>query len=281
MEELDAFIDQVKQLPPAPHTLAKLLTVLGDPDIDTSNVVELITHEPALTTNVLRRCNSACFAGSQPVGDVGEAVNRLGFNQIFRIVAVILGAGAFSSSQASYGFGKGELWRHSVAAALAAQNIADERGDNGNLVFTAGLLHDIGKSILSEALATRYASLVEDTEKKQHSLIETEKALLGVNHAEVGGRLLTRWNFPVDLAMSVAFHHNPGEAGDQQRYAAYVYLGNMIAHFMGYTYGHQAFAFRGRAEALDILQVRPETLPQYMIATFERLETVEQLFATR
>jgi putative nucleotidyltransferase with HDIG domain len=279
MEELDDFIDQVKQLPPAPHTLAKLLMVLGDPDIDASEVVELITHEPALTTSVLRRCNSACFGGSEPVGDISEAVTRLGFNQVYRIVAVTFGAEAYAGGQASYGFGQGELWRHSVTAALASQQLADDKGDNGNLVFTAGLLHDIGKSILTEALSSKYTALIEQTEQKQQSLIEAEKELLGVQHASVGGRLLIRWNFPVELAAAVTFHHSPGEAGESARFAAYVYLGNMIAHFMGYSYGHGAFAFRGRAEALEILGLRPDELPQYMINTFERLESVERLFS--
>lgn len=278
MEELDAFIDSVKELPPAPRTLAKLLTALRDPEIDASEVVSLVTHEPALTTSVLQRCNSACFASSQRVGDVGEAVARLGFNQIYRIVAVVFGAQSLSKPQPGYGMEAGELWRHSVAAALAAQKMADDRSDNGNTVFTAALLHDIGKSVLAGALESRYKIMVEEAEKNQQSLLETEKALLNVHHAEIGGRLLIRWNFPVEISAAVTFHHAPGEAGEHQRCASYVYLGNMIAHFMGYSFGHQAFAFRGREEALKILGIEAEELPNYMMSTFERLQTVERLF---
>jgi putative nucleotidyltransferase with HDIG domain len=278
MEELDAYIDQVKKLPAAPRTLAKLLMLLGDPDIDATQVVSLITHEPALTTNVLQRCNAAFFSNGSPVGTVGEAVTRLGFNHIFRIVAVVVGAQAFSGSQKSYGFEFGELWRHSVAAALATQKIAESKGDDGNLAFTAGLLHDIGKNVLAEALEDHYSALVEQTEASQQSLLEVEKNLLHVQHAEVGGRLLERWNFPPELATAVTYHHFPGEAKNHHRWAAYAYLGNMIAHFMSYSFGHQAFAFRGRTEALELAEIKPEDLPRYMMATFESIQTVEVLF---
>ena len=108
-------------------------------------------------------------------------------------------------------------------------------------------------------------------------MIETEKRLLGVQHAEVGGRLLARWKFPANIVSSVWFHHNPSAAPSDKKLAAYVYLGNMIAYFMGYGYGHQAFALRGRAEALDIAGVKPEALPDFMIQTFEKLQTIEAL----
>jgi putative nucleotidyltransferase with HDIG domain len=278
MEELDAYINQVKKLPAAPRTLAKLLMLLGDPDIDATQVVSLITHEPALTANVLQRCNAAFFSTGAPVGTVGEAVTRLGFNHIFRVVAVVVGSQAFSGSQKSYGFEFGELWRHSVATALASQRIAESKGDDGNMAFTAGLLHDIGKNVLAEALEDHYAALIQQTEQSQQSLMEVEKNLLHVQHAEVGGRLLERWNFPPELSTAVTYHHFPGEAKEHQRWAAYAYLGNMIAHFMSYSFGHQAFAFRGRAEALDLAEIKSEDLPQYMIDTFESIQKVEVLF---
>ena len=280
MEELDTYINQVKKLPSAPATLARLLMLLGDPDIDSSQVVNLITHEPTLTANVLQRCNAAYFSNGTPVGTVGEAVTRLGFNSIFRIVAVLVGAQAFSAEQKSYGFEYGELWRHSVAAALATQKLAESKGADSNLAFTAGLLHDIGKNVLAETLEEHYAALIEQTQNSQQSLLEVEKSILHVQHAEVGGRLLERWNFPPELVAAVTYHHSPGEAKQYKNWAAYAFIGNMIAHFMSYSFGHQAFAFRGRAEALELAGIQSEDLPHYMIETFEAIQAVEVLFKT-
>jgi hypothetical protein len=75
----------------------------------------------------------------------------------------------------------------------------------------------------------------------------------------------------------VWFHHDPIKARPHERLASYVFLGNMIAYFMGHGYGHLAFAFRGRAEALEILNIHPEVLPHYMLQTFEAMENVKEL----
>jgi putative nucleotidyltransferase with HDIG domain len=278
MQELDEYINSVKELPPAPRVLAKLLASLSKPDSDTAEVVQLITYDPSLTATVLKLCNSAYFASSTAASDLNEAVQRIGFNNIYRIVASVSGSRLLGPPQQGYGFAAGELWKHSVAAGIAAQCVAEEAGDDPNTAFTAGLLHDLGKIVLAGALTDQYTKLVSETEARQHSLLEAEKTILGVQHAEIGGRLLAKWQFPDDLVAGVWHHHQPSGAENHNRLAACVYLGNMIAHFMGYSYGHQAFAFRGRGEALEILNLSPDQLPPYMIQTFDRLEEVEALF---
>jgi putative nucleotidyltransferase with HDIG domain len=278
MLALDQYIDKVKHLPPAPRVLPQLLSLLSQPDIDSGRVVQLITFDPSLTASVLQMCNSAAFGGATAVVDLEEAVMRLGFEQVYRLVAAVCGSRSLTPRQPGYGINEGELWQHSVTSAVAAQLIARDLGDDQNLVFTAALLHDIGKIVLSEALETDYNKLVQEVEQKQQSMVEAEKGLLGVQHAEVGGRLLARWKFPAELVAAVWFHHHPAAANPHQRLASFVYLGNMIAYFMGHGYGHQAFALRGRTEALDILKVSGDNLPHYMIQTYESFSSIQVLF---
>ena len=279
MQGLDDYINRVKTLPPAPRVLPQLLQLLGKPNIDSSRVVDLINYDPVLTTSVIQVCNSAAISGTVPAGDLHAAVTRIGFHEVFRIVAAISGRQTLAAKQKGYGLDQGELWKHSVTAAVAAQLIAREQGDDENVAFTAALLHDIGKIILAEALEHIYTKLIEEVEKHQQTMFETEKKLLGVQHAEVGGRLLARWKFPANLVSAVWFHHQPAAAQPFQRLASCVYLGNMIAYFIGHGYGHHAFAFRGRSEALDILKLSREDLPRLMIQTFDEFATVEALFS--
>jgi putative nucleotidyltransferase with HDIG domain len=277
MQELDDYINRVTTLPPAPRILPELLSLLRQEDVDSGRIIQLISFDPAITASVLRLCNSAFFAGGSPADDVQEAVTRLGFQQVYQLVAAVSGARMLGPAQKGYGINSGELWQHSVTAAVAAQIMARNQGDDDSLVFTATLLHDLGKIVLAGALEHIYVRLVEETQSQQGALIETEKRLLGVQHAEIGGRLLSRWNFPASIVSAVWFHHQPAAAGNDQKLAAYVYLGNMISYFMGFGYGHQAFALRGRAEALDILNLKPEALPDFMIQTFDKLQMVEAL----
>lgn len=277
MQELDYYINKVRDLPPAPRVLPELLALLNDDDVDSERIVTVIGYDPSLTARVLQLCNSAYFAAGAPVDTVAEAVARLGFRQVFLIVAALVGVRVLGNTQKGYGIDRGELWKHSVAAAVAGELIARDVGEDPSVVYTATLLHDIGKIVLSEAMEQVYDKLIEDAEKNQHSLLETETALLGVQHAEVGARLLARWHFPNHLVAAVRYHHNPQAAGEVQRLAAFVYLGNLVAHFMGYGYGHLTFALRGRGEALDILGLQPDVMPKYMISTFERLEMIDAL----
>jgi putative nucleotidyltransferase with HDIG domain len=279
MQAIDDYISSVRHLPPAPRVVPELMRLLNQTDVDSSKVVKMISFDPSLTANVLRICNSAYFGASVPTSDLQEAVTRLGFQQVYQLVAAATGAKLLGAAQLGYGLEQGELWKHSVASAVAAQIIARKTGDDENLVFTATLLHDIGKIVLTHSLNGVYSKLIKETDTNQLSLLEAEKKLLGVNHAEVGGQLLNRWKFPPNIVSAVWFHHTPKGAGTHQRLASHVYVGNMIAYFMGYGYGHVPFALRGRTEVLATLDIAPEAIPKFMMETFEQMHMVDALFA--
>ncbi|MDX1950914.1 MAG: HDOD domain-containing protein [Verrucomicrobiota bacterium] len=278
MKELDDYINKVQHLPPAPKVLPELMSLLGKEDVDSSRVVDLITYDPSLTASVIQLCNSAYFGAATPATDLQEAITRLGFQQIFRMVAAVTASRLMKPKTKGYGIHEGELWKHSVTAAVAAQLMARELGDDENEVFTAALLHDIGKIILAQGLENIYTALIEEIEKNQQALIEAEKKLLGVQHAEIGGRLLARWKFPSNMVAAIWFHHQPSMAAPHERLASYIYLGNMVAYFIGHGFGHQAFALRGRSEALEVLELTGDHLPHFMIQTYENYEAVEALF---
>lgn len=277
MQDIDDYIDRVKSLPPAPAILPELLSLLGKDDVDSDRIVKLIAFDPGLTATLLRTCNSAFLAGAGPVGDINEAILRLGFRQVFQLVIATTASKVLGQPQKGYGIDAGELWEHSVTAAVASQLMARDDGSDENVVFTATLLHDVGKIVLSEAMEKTYAEVIASSRAGGTAMIDIEKQVLGVHHGEVGGRLLARWKFPENIISAVTHHHNPAQAKGHEKIAAYVYLGNMVAYFMGFGYGHQAFALTGRNEALELAGMKPERLPAYMIKTFEQLATIRSL----
>ena len=279
MQAVEDYIRTVHHLPPAPRVVPELMRLLNQPDQDSSKIVNMISYDSSLTANILRISNSAYFAGALPTFDLQDALIRLGFQQVYKLVAAATGARLLGSAQASYGLVQGELWKHSIASAIAAQLIARSLGDNENLVFTAGLLHDIGKTVLSQSLNGAYSKIIVDTEQHGQSLLEVETKLFGANHAEVGGQLLQHWKFPPSLVAAVRFHHAPKWAGGHQRLASCVYLGNMVACFMGHGCGHATFAMQGRAEALAAVELTPESIPHIMMETFAQMQLIETLFS--
>ena len=229
---------------PAPRVLPQLLVLLSQPNTDTGRLVELISLDPGLTASVLRLCNSAYLGNAMPAGDLQEAVTRLGFRQVYQLVAAISGAAALAPAQPGYSLEAGELWQHSVTAAIAAQLLARHLGENDTLAFTATLLHDIGKAVLAGALLPLQSQLRQAFEQSEISLLEAESQLLGVQHADTGARLLSQWRFPESLVLAVRCHHDPAAAHPHERLAALVYAGNLIACLIGHCYGSYSYALR-------------------------------------
>ena len=155
MLTIDAFIQNIDHLPPFPRNLVKLSELQEEPDVNLDQVVALIQYDPALTALVMRLCNSAYFGAAAPASDLHEATTRLRFNAIFQLVVSLGSATLLRPQQQGYDIDAGELWRHSVTAALIGKCIALERNGNPSLVFTACLLHDIGKVVLSQSMESQ------------------------------------------------------------------------------------------------------------------------------
>jgi putative nucleotidyltransferase with HDIG domain len=278
MDSIDAFLDGIKCLPPAPHVLPQLLNALNDDDTDLNRLVDLITFEPALTAKLLQTCNSAVYCGALSVNDVSDAINRLGLKVVYQIVTAAVGARTLKTSQPTYGVNAKELWKHSVIVSFAARFIAEDVGIESSLIFTAGILHDIGKVLLAEAFKHDYAQVISQVPAAGHPLFEAEKARFGVDHAEVGSRLLARWKFSPELVASVQFHHHPTAAGDQGRLAACVALGNALGN--GLTQGQVAdtIAQPGHEQALKILQLAVVDQIRYRERIIENMAFAEALY---
>jgi putative nucleotidyltransferase with HDIG domain len=276
MLTLDSFIESIDYLPPMPRNVTSLINLLNRTDIDVDQIVELVQYDPALTAQVIRHCNSAFFGGA-PASDLHEATVRVGYYEILQLVVALSTATLMRPQQKGYGIEAGELWKHSVTAALVGKLMAMDRGADVSLVFTACMLHDLGKVALSRSLEGKYDEVIAETKRSQSPMLVVEQKLLGFDHAEVGGRLLERWNFPAALVQAVRFHHDPAAAPEHGQLAAYAYLANMVACFMGFGCGHQALACQGRAEALDLIGTTPEELPRYMTKAFYAIRDTEAL----
>ncbi len=278
MATVDEYISRARHLVPAPDVLPQILPLLNQPDIDNSKVVNLISYNQSLTANVLRVCNSAYYSRGTSIDNVQQAVTRIGFRQVYEIVVSVVSAVSLAKPQKGYGVEASELWDHSVTSTLAAQLVAKDTGSDEQVVFTACLLHDVGKIVLSVALEDMRDKVIVETEKNGLCTYEVEMKLLGVNHAEVGARLLELWKLPDNLVAAVRYHHTPSLAKQHEKLAAAVYLGNFVAYFMGHGYGRHSLDLKARDQTLKVLNLKAEALPGYMNASFEKLKAVKHLY---
>jgi putative nucleotidyltransferase with HDIG domain len=136
-----------------------------------------------------------------------------------------------------YGIDAGVFWSHSVAVAVVAERLAKERKlATPAMTFTAGLLHDIGKLVISNFLADRLDDLRSELASGASSLVDCERKLLGADHAQIGAELAAVWNLPEEVVKAVAFHHLPGVANGEHGNVLVdlVHAADCLSHSMGF-----------------------------------------------
>ncbi len=227
MEKIRLLLDKVEVLPLSPSLLPKLLPALSDVDTNFDEVVRVISMDQSLTAKLLQICNSAFFGQTEPVSTVAEAVNRVGYQSVYLLVATINGSNCFPCPSPK-GIDTGKLWRHSITTAFNAKFVAESAGLDGNLLFTAGLLHDIGKMVMAQAQPQAMGNTLYLPTTA--AATEREVMLFGFTHAEVGAALLEKWKLPAQLALGVRHHHDPAAAQGFAPIAACVSLGNQVTH---------------------------------------------------
>lgn len=279
---LEDYIAKAEFLSAAPRVLPQLLTLLSDPDCETSQVVELIAFDPGLTAKVLRIANSAAFALTRPVTDVDEAIQRLGLQTIYQLVAAAAASVALQPATHNSPQPAG-LWEQSVTTALAAQIVAKDLKLDEGLQFTAGLLHDIGKVVLTEVWKEEYIDWLKAAAPEAQESVASEKELFSVNHAELGGRLLAHWKFPPGISASVWNHPAPVRGLPYERETACLTLAELIAEAgtAGATPWDTTTLTVGQNVALAVLEISPDQLKVYAVRTQENFEFVNAMCRIR
>ena len=276
MDKIDQLLVGVEKLPPAPKLLPQLMHALSDMDCDMGSVVDMITFDPALTARLLQMCNSAYFGLARRVASVSEAVSRLGFHEVYHVVAIMSGE-KFLRPAHTAGLDTERLWKHAVITAFAARFVARGIRADSDLLFTAGLLHDIGKIPMAEALKGDYSALITDISLHGRSLVALEHASFELDHAGVAGRLLEQWKFSPEFIGSVRFQHDCTAAGDFARFAACIEVADALAHSLeDLMPGEEPLAVN-IPEALGVLNLSLEDLAAHQEAILHSWESVEKM----
>ncbi|MCP3920634.1 MAG: HDOD domain-containing protein [bacterium] len=211
------------ELPLLPETAAQVLSACQEGTCEAREVASLIERDPSLAGHVLRVTNSAAFAPAEPIVSLQQAVSRLGFGALCGIaVSVIMQGEVFRIPGHEERLGR--IWRHSARAAGWAKEIARLRRKNVEGAFMCGLLHDVGKPIVMQALS----GVVELVGFELPDEIWDD--WLDEFHAEVGVRLLASWDMPEWMLEPILHHHTPEQADAHVDETRTICLANEIAH---------------------------------------------------
>ena len=206
-------VGKLDKLPSAPQTYWELTNAAARPESGVSEFAAIVERDPAMSVKVLQLVNSAYFGLPQRVTSAQQAVARLG---VELLKALALSVHAFGTMPAVplKGFSLDQLQQHSLLTARLGRQLVGCNAKHSGEVFSAAVVHDIGKLILAVGIPERFSEVLQTHAATKRSLHEVESELLQVTHAEVGGYLLGVWGLPLSIVEAVAFHHTPSQVVD-------------------------------------------------------------------
>lgn len=278
MSRVDEVLKLVKDIQPFPKVAQRVMGLLADPDTDVRALAEVIQYDEVITANVLKICNAPYFGLARKISSLREALVVIGDENLKDIIITSSSAGFYKGAVgAGYQLEQGDLWRHSVAVAIMTKLLVGKVPEvDRAAAFTAGLLHDIGKRFLSSFVSDDFERIMAKVGEGESSFVEAEKEVLGITHAELGGIVLKRWEFPEEIQLAVMRHHDP-DVLSKEPLSALVALGNALVISMGIGVGADGLATRLQGEGLRRFGITRGHLDMCMVNLLQELEEAEEL----
>jgi len=218
-------VSAAEKLPPFPDIAWRVISLVKAM-APVREIEKLIGYDQALTAKILRVANCAYYGRRYSVGSLKDAILLLGDKRLIHSVMAVCAKTYYVRGGSQ---DERELWEHSVAAALISEIAARRlRYNKIFTLYTAALLHDIGKTILDVYSKIYLQSSLREI-RGESDTVRAERRALGIDHQELGGIIAGKWKFTGDITAAIAHHHNPQAAGRYEEITSLVYLADLLA----------------------------------------------------
>lgn len=255
-ELINSIIRDIDSLPPMPASIMALLPLLEDDNSSHTEIEKIISTDQSLTMDTLNLCNSAYSGLRQNVTSIKQAVSLLGIKTIKAFAFGTFVQGLEDRQLEGYLIEKGKLWEHSMSVSAGSRLIA-ERLLKGfeNTAFTAGIVHDIGKIVISKYLKDNFVEILSLTKRTNITFCEAEKKILNINHAEIGAMVSEKWNLPPILTDVIKNHHNIKNSAVNKQLVSIVHIADGVSMILGMTGGIDSVNSNIDEDALSTLKL--------------------------
>jgi len=226
---LDEIAQSMEAIQPIPQVALEILRLIDEEEYDIKALTKEIRKDQVISAKTLKLCNSVMFAGTNKIESLDHALIYIGLQMLVKLVISASMDNYFSHPGSGYSLCKGGLFHHAVGTAIISEKLANLTGlVKPGLAYTAGLLHDIGKVVLDQYVGAAYPLFYRKLNDEGSSFSDTEKAILGIDHTEVGSDLARKWSFPESLIDVIRHHHRPEETTRNLELAHTVYLADLL-----------------------------------------------------
>lgn len=262
---LNDLVKRVDEIPVFSDTVNRILRILEDPEADAKAVEKEILTDQGFTTKVLRLANSAYFGGSRNIKTVSQATVLLGFQAIKSMVLASTVGKVLIKELPGYALEREELWRQSQICAITCKVLGKKaKYPKPDDVYTAGLLHDIGKVIVDHYLSEQYQEIQQIREDEKWPFMRAEEKVLGFHHGQVGAKIAEKWRLPEDLTEAIALHHSPEKAEINPKMVAIVHIADGLVMMMGQYIGIDGLEYDFSEHATKLLGVDEHMMMEVM-----------------
>lgn len=229
---VDKALTSIGDIATLPEVTIKIIHIVEDPKSTARDLHEVIKNDPALSVKVLKVVNSAFYGLPGQVASVDRAIILLGLSAVKNIAIAASIARLFKGKRISEQFSAADLWRHSVAVAVAARALGKLSPHPVMLdeLFVAGLIHDIGTLVERQAFPDEFSEIIRRCCETPQDFLACEREVIGADHQAFGVGLTTKWKFPRHLRAAVGFHHCPDTvSAELKNMSALIHVADVIA----------------------------------------------------
>jgi HD-like signal output (HDOD) protein len=270
------FAGSIKNLPSLNPVAVRFSEIAGGRDAEIDDMVSVLRLDPVLTGRILRLANSAYIGIPNSITSLRNAVVLLGRKRIYSLVV----AGGILSGlnmSKSMPFSIKDYWKHSFITAAISESISKymrryEPIDTDD-VFTAGLLHDIGKLVAGISVTGQFEKAVEKSRSNAIPFFIAEKP--ETSHTAAGKFLAMNWNFPSLLQETMLRHHLPSSCKEFVLIVSIVHIADVMAHIVGSSVIPDEIQPELDDKAIKTVNMQPESLRTIANDAIDNVKSVE------
>lgn len=273
-QEAAAIARTLRYPPSAARVLPLLKHLLQDMDVSTFRIADAIRLDPGIAARVLHAANSVIYNRGERCTSVAAAVNMIGLENIYEMVANAVAEQVLVIPLAAYSLEAEEFWLRSVTTAIAAEQIADRRELDHNVAYTLGLLSGIGMVAIDQWIRVSQANVALFKRDFPRDYSDSERVLLGCTNADVGALVLQSWDFPPEMSLPVRWQYNPWDSRGHRQLSAMLFCAKWVSAQACRTDGQTAAPPDSRA--LAAINLSPQQLTPLVRDVRTRLREVQR-----
>jgi putative nucleotidyltransferase with HDIG domain len=203
-KDLERIILETVDVPSLPTVAMKALELINDDGASIDALERIISKDQSFSSRLLRIANSPYYGMNRRIDTISGGVMLIGFNTMKSLVV----AASLKDMHRKYGLFEQKLWEHSLGVSVASSLLAHAtKMSKPEEALVAGLIHDVGKTILNNSMSEKYLNVAQRAHDGQAMFHEIETEMFGYNHCDVGALIARKWKLPKNLEVVIEYHH--------------------------------------------------------------------------